>query len=198
MPRLVVVVSSLLLGAAVTAAPTASAPSSTRLIRLGVGIGKIRLGMTYAEVRRALGRPQLVNRRQDRGFGNRYIEYLWNYDEWRVGLLGPRGRERVVRVSTALRSERTPERVGVGSTPRQLARAYRRRAECIWRAYNVADQGTWIVLRGPSGRMTAFALYRPTWEYGKPKPKTFVAEVMVQHAWITPISGRCTSDWTRG
>jgi hypothetical protein len=101
MPRLVVVVSSLLLGAAVTAAPTASAPSSTRLIRLGVGIGKIRLGMTYAEVRRALGRPQLVNRRQDRGFGNRYIEYLWNYDEWRVGLLGPRGRERVVRVSTA-------------------------------------------------------------------------------------------------
>jgi hypothetical protein len=197
MSRLVVAVSSLLVVAAVAAAPTASAPSSTAVIRLGVGIGKVRLGMSYSEVRRALGRPQLVNRLQDRGFGNRYVEYLWNYGDWRVGLLGPRGRERVVRVATAVRGERTPQRVGVGSTPRQLARAYRRRAECISRQYNAPDQGTWIVLRGPGSRMTAFALYRPRWDYGEPRPKTFVAEVMVQQAWITPISGRCTWDWTR-
>ena len=198
MSRLVVAVSSLLVAAAVGAAPIASAPSSSSLIRLGVGIGKVRLGMSYAEVRRALGRPQLVNRVQDRGFGNRYVEYLWNYGDWRVGLLGPRGRERVVRVATAVRRERTPERIGVGSTPRQLARAYRRRADCISREYDTPDQGTWIVVRGPAGRMTAFALWGPGRGYTRPRGSTFVAEVMVQHAWITPISGRCNWDWTRG
>jgi hypothetical protein len=45
--------------------------------------------------------------------------------------------------------------------------------------------------------MTAFGLYAPRWDYGEPRPR-FVAEVMVQHAWITPIAGRCTWDWTRG
>jgi len=57
--------------AAVAAAAAATAPSVTQLIRPGVAIGKVRLGMSFAQVRRALGRPQLVNRREERGFGRR-------------------------------------------------------------------------------------------------------------------------------
>jgi hypothetical protein len=45
--------------------------------------------------------------------------------------------------------------------------------------------------------MTAFALYGPGRGYEAPRGNTFVAEVMVQQAWITPISGHCTWDWTR-
>jgi hypothetical protein len=46
--------------------------------------------------------------------------------------------------------------------------------------------------------MTAFWLYAPRQDYGEPRQRAFVAEVMIQHAWITPIAGRCTWDWTRG
>jgi hypothetical protein len=198
MSRLAFLVSLFSVAAAIGTAPTVSAPTSSLLIRPGIGIGTVRLGMSYAQVRRTLGRPTLVNRRQDRSFGNRYIEYLWGYGDWRVGLFGRPGRERVVRVATGLRRERTREGVGVGSGVRQLARAYRRTAQCIWRSYDVPDAGTWIVLRGPSSRMTAFWLYAPRQDYGEPRQRAFVAEVMIQHAWITPIAGRCTWDWTRG
>jgi hypothetical protein len=196
MSRLALVLSCAALAAAVSATPTAGSPSSAQVIRLGVGIGPVRLGMSYAEVRRALGRPQIVNRRQNRGFGNRYVEYLWGYGDWRVGLLGRPGRERVVRVATGLRRERTREGVGVGTTAPQLARRYRRTAECISRAYDVPDAGTWIVLRGPGSRMTAFWLFNAERVYNPTSP-SFVAEVMIQNAWITPIAGRCTWDWTR-
>jgi hypothetical protein len=196
MPRPTLVVVSMVLVFAVAAGSGTSAPTSSQLVRRGVGIGKIRLGMTYPEVRRALGRPQLVNRVQNRGFGTRYVEYLWNYGDWRVGLLGPRGRERVVRVSTKLRRERTREGVGVGSTVRQLARHYRRTADCVHRDYNVPDAGTWIVLRGPGSRMTAFWLAGQTIGY-RPRKPPVVGEVLVQYAWMTPIADHCSEDWTR-
>ncbi|HEY8628692.1 MAG TPA: hypothetical protein VIL56_10280, partial [Gaiellaceae bacterium] len=64
------------------------APSSTLVIRPGVSIGKIRLGMTLAQVKGVLGRPQLVSRREERGFGIRYVEYQWAYASWSVGFSG--------------------------------------------------------------------------------------------------------------
>jgi hypothetical protein len=182
--------------AAVAAAPAATAPSATQVIRPGVAIGKVRLGMSFAQVRRALGRPQLVNRREERGFGRRYVEYLWNYGDWRIGLAGLRGRERVVRIATQRRSERTREGIGVGSTIPQLARRYRNSARCVSTSYDAPDAGTWIVLHGPGSRMTAFWLDGQTVGYGPRKP-AIVGEVMVQFAWFRPVA-RCAFDWTRG
>jgi hypothetical protein len=184
------------LAAAVAAAPAGGAPSASDLIRRGVGIGPVRLGMRFAEVRRALGPPQLVNRRVNRGFGQRYVEYLWNYGDWRIGLAGQRGRERVVRIATQRRSERTREGVGVGSSVARLARRYGRIAECVSNDYNAPDAGTWIVVRGPGSRMTAFWLDAQTVGYGPRRPAV-VGEVMVQYAWFKPVR-RCIGDWMRG
>ena len=68
-----------LVAAVVAAAAAHGAPQRDALVRPGVGIGKIRLGMTPAQVFRALGRTPLVNRRIDFGFGTRYVEYGWDY-----------------------------------------------------------------------------------------------------------------------
>jgi hypothetical protein len=177
-------------------AESAAAPAATALIRPGVSIGKVRLGMRFADVRRALGRPMLVNRRQNRGFGRIYVEYAWEYGAWRVGLAGAAGRLRVVRIATSLRGERTREGIGVGSTTLELAQHYRGRADCVTIGYRRPDRGTWLVLRGPGPAMTAFALERAVVRPAPPK-RPVVGEVMVQRAWLAGISGSCTGDWTR-
>jgi len=179
----------------VAAAPSAAAPTTNMLIHPGIGIGKIRLGMTLPQVERVLGKPMLLNRNVDRGFGVRYKEYGWDFVRWRVGLVGPPGKLRVMRVATSVPTQRTREGVGPGSTTVQLARYYKRKAECIERNYNRPDPGAWIVLRGPGSRMTAFWLRRQGQGYD-PAKLPIVGEVMVQEAWITPIAGHCRSDWT--
>jgi hypothetical protein len=191
MTRLGLILASTLL----LAAPSAAAPSMNALVHPGIGIGKVRLGMTLAQVERALGKPMLLNRNLDRGFGIRYKEYGWDWTSWRVGFVGRPGHLRVVRVATSVRTQRTREGIGVGSTTKQLARHYKRRAECIERNYDRPDPGVWIVLRGPGSRMTAFWLVRQGTGYD-PAKIPLVGEVMVQQAWITPVAGHCRSDWT--
>lgn len=108
---------------AVVAAGLASGGSTAdRLIRPGVGIGKVRLGMNLAQVRRTLGNEFIVNRRRPRGFGRTYVELGWDHAWWRVGFIVSRGRYRAVLVSTRHRSERTRGGVGVGTTSRTLRR----------------------------------------------------------------------------
>jgi hypothetical protein len=102
-----------------TAAPTTSFP-----IRLGVGIGPINLGMTEAQVRRALGRPEGVLERT-RVRGQPYVEFGWNYGAWNVGFVGRKGKRRVVVVGTGLTRHRTPAGVGVGTAERRLKRSIR-------------------------------------------------------------------------
>jgi hypothetical protein len=96
------------------------------LIRPGVGIGKIRLGMTFAQVRRGLGRPMFVNRNVRLPFGGRYVEYVWNYTEWLVGFQTRRGVLRAVRISTISPKERTRDGVGLRSGLRDVLRRYPR------------------------------------------------------------------------
>lgn len=56
----------------------AAAPERDQLIRMHEGIGKVRLGMTIPQVRRALGgRHQIVYQRNDLGRNGRYVELGW-------------------------------------------------------------------------------------------------------------------------
>ena len=104
--------------------PAATAVSDrSALVRPGRGIGKVSLGMTQKQVRRALGTP-VYTRRIPRGFGRTLLEMSYWLDGWTVRLATRRGALRVVYVETTLARERTRDGLGVGSTRRQLQRRY--------------------------------------------------------------------------
>ena len=110
--------------ASAAAAQAAARLETDLLIRPGVGIGKLRLGMSQADARRVLGKPTFVIARQS-GFGLRSVEWQFGYAEYSVTFVGPRGRLRATRIGTTLVRERTPRRVGVGTRERTLRRVYR-------------------------------------------------------------------------
>jgi hypothetical protein len=144
-----------LLMSLVVLAVASAAPARDTLLRPGVGVGTIRLGMTFAQARAALGKPSRVEREQNYGFGSRYREYAWGVEaSWRVGVLGRTvGQSRVVFISTSSRSERTPRGAGVGSTYQTLqkilgARCYRIRSELPGRTYARNYTGCYLGGRG--------------------------------------------------
>jgi hypothetical protein len=109
-----------------------SASGSTQrdeLIRPGVGIGKVRLGMTLAQVRAAWGAPQAVAIRT-RKRGERIVELQYEFAAYVATLSGLRGHERVIAVGTTLARERLPQGVGVGSPERRLQRVFRGELHC--------------------------------------------------------------------
>ena len=165
------------------------AAGMTMLIRPGVGIGKVRLGMTEAQVRKALGRPSYVVKRERRGFGSQYLEVGWDLAAWTVGLQGRAGRLRVVKVATTLPSQRA-RKVGPGSTIRQVMQSFPS-ARCVDKqlphtAPNTITRPTvlarWLVLRAPTGRETVFVVrYRFDAMNGAAiPPPGHVVEVAVQ------------------
>jgi hypothetical protein len=110
----------------------ASASGSTQrdaLIRPGVGIGKVRLGMTLAQVRAAWGRPQAVTVRTQKR-GGRVVELQYDFAAYVATLSGIPRHERVVAVGTTLAKERLPQGVGVGSPERRLQRVFRGELHC--------------------------------------------------------------------
>jgi hypothetical protein len=110
--------------ALVLAVGAAAAPSHDLLIRPGVGIGKVRLGMSLAQVRGAWGPPQAVMRTGGR------TELQYDFASYVVTLRGPRGRQRVVSVATTLAKERTAQGMGVGSPELRLRRVFRGQLRC--------------------------------------------------------------------
>lgn len=104
---------SLVLVLAAVAAGTASAAELT--IYPGVGVGKVKLGMTRAQVLRVLGKDYIVNGRKGSA-----TELAWDYGSWTVTLV----QNRVVEVAVTLRSQKTPAGIGPGSTWRRLRTAY--------------------------------------------------------------------------
>ena len=79
--------------AAAIAGTVATAASAIELtIHPGVGIGKVKLGMTQAQVQRVLGRDSFVNARE-----GTYTELAWDFASWTVGFKG----RRAVQVSTS-------------------------------------------------------------------------------------------------
>lgn len=146
-------------GVAVTTA--GARPGDSALIRPAIGIGKLRLGMTEAEVRRAMGRPRFVVRRPA-AFGFRSLEYQYGLAAYSVRLFGRPGRLRAVRVGTTLVRERTPRGIGAGSLERAVLRAYRS-ARC--QPLRTQRSGTVLLVvtiqrectvLAPSGRRTIF------------------------------------------
>jgi hypothetical protein len=95
--------------AALLLVPGASAVEST--IYPGLGIGKVRLGMTKAEVERILGGGGIVDGRETIA-GHSYLQLGWTFDAWSVGFLLQKGRYRAVHVGTTIAQQRTLEGVG--------------------------------------------------------------------------------------
>jgi hypothetical protein len=137
----------------VLAAGASGAPGDGDRIRHGLGIGRVKLGMTYAEVRRVLGGPQTVDRRERLRDGRRYVEFSWDFGWWTVGFLGRPGKLRVALVQTANRSERTVEGLGVGSRERAVRSALRVR--CAEVSERPARSGV-----GPFERRCTYASHR--------------------------------------
>lgn len=181
--------------AAVVIAAAGSAAGATQrdaVVRPGVSIGKVRLGMTFAEVRRGLGRPMFVNRRERLGFGRVYVEYAWSYAEWLVGFQSERRALRVVRISTTLRNERTRDGIGVGTRVRAIVRRYPN-AQC--RTHSATIGGTWVSIRHQRGRLTIFKIgpLRQTPPYTQGAVEVVVKEP-VREFGVGRI-GPCPADW---
>jgi hypothetical protein len=105
---------------AATAGGAAASPGEDMRVRHGLGIGQVRLGMTYAEVRKILGGPQTVDKRERLRGGRRYLQFSWDFGWWTVGFMGRPGKLRVALVQTLNVRERTIEGLGVGTKERKL------------------------------------------------------------------------------
>ena len=172
-------------------------PHSETVVEPGRAIGKVRLGMTQAQVRRVLGPHTFVAKRRTLGFGQQYLELQWRFAEWTVGLQGRAGRMRAVSVGTTLRSQRTRSNLGTGSRIRDIVRVYPQATCSGWAGLGSdSSNETWIVVTHPTGAQTVFAAVGD--RKADPGPVR-VVEVMVR----LPASGlaerrsRCSPDWRR-
>ena len=102
------------LAAVATATATGVARATESTIVPGVGIGRVRLGMTQVQVKRALGQWRYRRREDNR------LTVGWGFASWTVVLIGGR----VVEVDTTVHAQRTKSGIGPGSAWLALARAY--------------------------------------------------------------------------
>jgi hypothetical protein len=185
----------LLLGILVVAGIVASGASAMEeTITPGVGIGKIKLGMTRGQVLRALGKDYVVNES-----GAAYTELGWNFSSWTVRLKDGRA----VEVGTALRNQQTPKRVGPGTLWPKLVKAYPGGA-CTFTGVDTTLDGVLeYLVAHKGGTQTLFTLHPwPARAYYGASPKTFfVVSVAVQtHYQAQPefardYPSRCRDGW---
>jgi len=129
--RLVRICAIAVLTSLVTGSASAATPGQA-LLRPGLAIGELRLGMTLPQVRKALGDPLLVSHREQSPSRGTYVQYNFGRDTvLEVGVFRERGATtgRVVLIKDSRRA-RTRAGVGVGSTHSTLqkrlgARCYR-------------------------------------------------------------------------
>jgi hypothetical protein len=98
---------------ALALAPLAGATEAT--IIPGVGIGKVKRGMTQSQVKKALGNWRYVNERK-----GSHLSVGWGFAEWTIDFIGGR----TVQVATSVHSQRTTSGIGTGSSWLALVRAY--------------------------------------------------------------------------
>ena len=98
---------------ALLAAPSASAVES--VLYPGVGIGKVKIGMSLKQVKHALGTPQLVNEKK-----GAYTEYAWEFGAWTVGFQNGK----VVQISTTRPNQKTTSGLGLGSQIDKILKAF--------------------------------------------------------------------------
>jgi hypothetical protein len=146
----------LTVAAAAAVVPLATAGSSVELqIRPGVAIGKVALGMSPAQVRRALGRHRAVEENELLPSGRRSLVLEWGWGKWTVAFEGLPGRLRAVRVGVfGEPRHRTPEGVGAGTLLGAVERLLDVRCrEGFSRASGVAKT-SWCVKPAASGNQT--------------------------------------------
>jgi hypothetical protein len=184
-----------LLGVFIVAGIVASSVSAAEeTIFPGVGIGKVKLGMTRAQVVRVLGKDFVVNAN-----GPSYTELGWNFSSWTVRLRNGRA----VEVGTALRAQRTTKRVGPGAFWPQLVKAYPGGA-CTFRDVDTSLDGVVeYLVAHKGGTQTIFTLHPwPVRAYYGASPKTFfVTSVAVrtryeaQPEFARDYQHRCSDGW---
>lgn len=164
-------------------ASAGAAPQRDMLIKPGVGIGKVRLGMSLAQVRAVWGRPQAVIASQERGA--RKLELQYDYAAYVVTLRGQPQQERVVAVGTTLAKERTRQGLGVGSLERRLQRAFRGELRCDQLDIVYMPRSS-IPILGSNGRnCTLGAVSAPH--------TVFTSRIRLQYAW----DQHRPEDWSR-
>lgn len=141
-------------GTLVSALVIASASAMESTIVPGRGIGKVRVGMTRAQVEAVLGKDAIVNVRTTVA-KTTYLELGWNFSTFSVGFLQQGRTYRVAQVETTLRGERTAKRIGVGSSFTTVAHAY---PEAICGSYFTSMGSSPYAGVGPGGRHAAAAL----------------------------------------
>ena len=176
--------------AAAAALPAGAAPQRDLLIRPGVGIGKVRLGMTVPQLRAAMGRPLAVLPQEAR-FGRQAVEWQYGYGSYIVRLEGRRNALRVVGVSTTILKERTREGFGVGTLESRVERAFAGRIRCERlrtgtiggsdHTIIVLDRNRDCVLTHADGRRTIFVTWvKPVETYdGLATPERWEKEAQV-------------------
>jgi hypothetical protein len=90
-----------------------------------VSIGKVKLGMTFGQVKKVMGPPQVVNARKQLSRGRGFIEYGWDFSTLWVGFVNTKGVLRAVLIGTGLVGEKTKEGIGVGVSLEKLRASYR-------------------------------------------------------------------------
>lgn len=109
--------------ATLVAAAGVAAASAEAAIRLHSGIGRISLGMSEAQVRAVLGRPDSARHGRAGSTHILVLDYTFT-GSFRVTLRGPRGALCATTVATRSKGERTSAGVGVGSREQALRSAY--------------------------------------------------------------------------
>jgi hypothetical protein len=89
--------------------------ASESTIHPGVGIGKVKLGMTVAQVKHVLGSGYSVDERKPG-----YLELGWNFASWTVAFK----QQRAVLVSTTVRGQRTTTGAGPGALWPKVVHVY--------------------------------------------------------------------------
>jgi hypothetical protein len=177
---------------ALVVVPGASGVEST--INPGVGIGKVKLGMTEAQVKRALGGWRYVNERQ----GN-HLSVSWGLfgSAWSVDFVSGK----LVEVSTTVHSQRTRSGIGQGSSWLVLVRAY---PHALCGVRGVRSNSVWIVellVPHKGGTQTIFYVNGVIPEHSSHRV-WHVAEVHVRTAWtpgiFQPGGLQCKSTWCTG
>jgi len=154
---------------------SASASATESTIYPGVGIGEVKLGMTVAQAKKALGPGAIVNARE-----GAYTEYAWNFASWTVGA----ERGRVVQVSTTVHAQKTSKKVGPGTFWLKLVHAYPG-GVCTFPAEGSWGGGPEYLVPHKGGTQTIF--FMRAWptnvgRYGGPSSPTtyFVGSVQVR------------------
>jgi hypothetical protein len=102
----------------------ASSASATELtIVPGVGIGKLKLGMTLAQAEHALGKDHLLNGRGTVG-DKHFVEYAWDFASWSAVFVQSGKTLRLAQVMTSKYTQRTATGLGVDSRFKAMVRAY--------------------------------------------------------------------------